>query len=272
MQQNERNEPALGFVRNDGRITRPASCVQDEGIVQPVSKEMDQLSRRLHHYTPPGRPGGVFFCLFFTILKLMRRYRSVLGLDPCDAAYIAGLIDGEGTITLSREHRNENRRLVVSIASTQRCLLEFVADRTGCGKITNKRTTSEPHTLSFAFRVTNRQALELLRQVRPYLRSYKAARAALALKHYLVLTPRNGQYTTGQTRARQEFETFFLATTKNGTLRNDQTAPADGVNPPSGRDGSRIHAGTLAIRPTTAASSRIWSREIVDARVAKLVV
>ncbi|HXN09349.1 MAG TPA: LAGLIDADG family homing endonuclease [Candidatus Acidoferrales bacterium] len=186
---------------------------------------MDQLSRRLHHYTPPGRPGGVFFCLFFTILKLMRRYRSVLGLDPCDAAYIAGLIDGEGTITLSREHRNENRRLVVSIASTERCLLEFVADRTGCGKITNKRTTSEPHTLSFAFRVTNRQALELLRQVRPYLRSYKAARAALALKHYLVLTPRNGQYTTGQTRARQEFETFFLRLRKTAHSATTKLRP-----------------------------------------------
>ena len=80
--------------------------MQDEGIVQPVSKEMDQLSRRLHHHTPPGRLGGVFFCLSFTILKSMGRYRSVLRLDPRDAAYIAGLIDGEGTITLSREHRN----------------------------------------------------------------------------------------------------------------------------------------------------------------------
>ena len=242
--------------------------MQDEGIVQPVSKEMDQLSRRLHHYTPPGRPGGVFFCLFFTILKLMRRYRSVLGLDPCDAAYIAGLIDGEGTITLSREHRNENRRLVVSIASTQRCLLEFVADRTGCGKITNKRTTSEPHTLSFAFRVTNRQALELLRQVQPYLRSYKATRATLALKHYLALTPRNGQYTAGQKRARQEFETFFLATTKNGTPRNGQTPPADGVRPLFGCDGSRNHQSALAITASVPAPSGIQPCEIV----AKLVV
>ena len=119
--------------------------MQDEGIVQPVSKEMDQLSRRLHHHTPSGRPGGVFFCLFFTILKLMGCYRSVLSLDPRDAAYIAGLIDGEGTITLSREHRNENRRLVVSIASTERCLLEFVAVRTGVRQdykqTHNERTT-----------------------------------------------------------------------------------------------------------------------------------
>jgi hypothetical protein len=197
--------------------------MQDEGIVQPVSKEMDQLSRRLHHHTPPGRPGGVFFCLFFTILKLMGRYRSVLSLDPRDAAYIAGLIDGEGTITLSREHRNENRRLVVSIASTERCLLEFVADRMGCGKITNKCTVSERHTLSFAFRVTNRQALELLRQVQPYLRSYKVTRAALALKYYLALTPRNGRYAAGQKEARQEFETHLLATTKISEPRNDQT-------------------------------------------------
>lgn len=32
--------------------------------------------------------------------------------DPAVAGYIAGLIDGEGTITLTRVHRNENRRLV----------------------------------------------------------------------------------------------------------------------------------------------------------------
>ena len=102
--------------------------MQDEGIVRPVSKEMDQLSRRLHHTAPPGQPGGVFFFSFFPVLKCMGRYRTMVNLDPRDAAYVAGLIDGEGTITLSREHRNENRRLVVSIASTERCLWQFVAE------------------------------------------------------------------------------------------------------------------------------------------------
>lgn len=34
-----------------------------------------------------------------------------------DAAYIAGLIDGEGTVTLTRKHRNENRQLCVSISA-----------------------------------------------------------------------------------------------------------------------------------------------------------
>jgi hypothetical protein len=38
-------------------------------------------------------------------------------LTPEQAAYLAGLIDGEGTITLTRMHRHENRRLVMSISS-----------------------------------------------------------------------------------------------------------------------------------------------------------
>ena len=53
-------------LNQDGlvRITRPAShssaTMKDEGIVQPVSKEMEQLSRRLHHFSPPApqRPEG----------------------------------------------------------------------------------------------------------------------------------------------------------------------------------------------------------------------
>ena len=148
----------------------------------------------------------------------MSRYRKTRDLSRCDAAYIAGLIDGEGTITLSREHRSENRRLVVSIASTERCMLDFVAGQTGCGKITNKCTTSDRHTPSFAYRLTNRQALDLLAQVYPFLRSYKAARAALAVERYLAVTPRNGKYSLEMKKARNDFETLFLAIVKGSEL------------------------------------------------------
>lgn len=52
--------------------------------------------------------------------------------EPCacsrtvDAAYIAGIVDGEGTITSSRLHSNERRRIVVSIPNNERELLEYV--------------------------------------------------------------------------------------------------------------------------------------------------
>jgi hypothetical protein len=47
-------------------------------------------------------------------------------LLPTHAAYIAGLIDGEGTITLTRKHQNENRQLAITISNTDRALLDFV--------------------------------------------------------------------------------------------------------------------------------------------------
>lgn len=74
----------------------------------------------------------------------------------------------------------------------------------------SKRTYSTRHTPSLAFRVTNRQAVDLLRQIAPYLRSYKAARAALALKHYIALTPRNGKYREEVRVAREQFQASFF--------------------------------------------------------------
>ena len=43
-------------------------------------------------------------------------------LSLCDAAYLAGIIDGEGTVTLTCKNRGENRRLLLDeyVASTPR--------------------------------------------------------------------------------------------------------------------------------------------------------
>ena len=137
-------------------------------------------------------------------------YAKTRKLKATEAAYIAGLIDGEGTITLSREHKGENRRLVVSIGNAELGILRSVAKATGVGKITNKRAYSSKHTPSYAYKVTNRQALLLLEQIVMHMQSYKKRRASLALKEYLLVTPRNGRYTAKQQRVRTEFEKRFL--------------------------------------------------------------
>lgn len=135
---------------------------------------------------------------------------DVRSLKPENRAYIAGLVDGEGTITLIRKHRNENRQLAVSISNTERRLLDFVLETIGAGKITGKRTTSAAHTPSFTYAIYNRQALCLLEQIHPYLRTYKADRCELILRNYLLLTPRNGKYTDKQLSDRARFEADIL--------------------------------------------------------------
>ena len=141
----------------------------------------------------------------------MAGYRTVNTLSLADAAYIAGLVDGEGTITLSRKHTNERRQLVISVSNTELAILDFVLRQVGAGKITTKRTVKAQHSPSFTYAIWNRQALNLLDQVAPFLRSYKSHRAQLVRDNYVRLTPRNGKYTPAGLAARQRFEADLLA-------------------------------------------------------------
>ncbi len=141
----------------------------------------------------------------------MNNFRKIKPLSNTNAAYIAGLIDGEGTITLSRKHKNENRQLCVSISSTEIDLLDFVLTASGVGKITNKKTSKPLHSHSYAYAVYNRHALALLGIVLPYLKSYKKERANLILKDYLSVTPRNGKYNAEILARKKIFEQSVLA-------------------------------------------------------------
>ncbi len=63
----------------------------------------------------------------------MADYKQLKRLHNTEASYIAGLMDGEGTITLSRRHKNENRQLVVSISSSEKKLLDYLMEMSGIG-------------------------------------------------------------------------------------------------------------------------------------------
>src|SRR5688572_33215365 len=90
-----------------------------------------------------------------------------------EAGYLAGLIDGEGTVTLSRKHAGDMRQLVVSISNTEQSILQFALLTIGAGKLTQKCTSKANHSTSYAYAVWNRQALALLTQIEPYMKSYK---------------------------------------------------------------------------------------------------
>lgn len=59
-------------------------------------------------------------------------------MEIWEAAYIAGIIDGEGSISLTRMHENEHRRPCISIASTDIELLGYIQSLSG-GVINNKK-------------------------------------------------------------------------------------------------------------------------------------
>ncbi|MEH7744659.1 LAGLIDADG family homing endonuclease [Neobacillus drentensis] len=133
-------------------------------------------------------------------------------MESWEAAYIAGIIDGEGTITLTRMHEKEHRRPCITIASTDKELLIYLQVITE-GTINNKKNYNpERHKDSYTLSIKNKETvLSLLNHVTPYLRvDKKRNRAIWILKHYELVTPRNGKYTKVLLEKKIAFENSFF--------------------------------------------------------------
>jgi hypothetical protein len=139
-------------------------------------------------------------------------YRKVSKLSVADSAYVAGIVDGEGTITLSVKQKGGTRHLAVTVSGTEMSLIGYLLKVISVGRITRKKVYQEHHKQSYTYAVYSRQAIDLLKQITPYLKTYKVKRAKLALKDYIAVTPRNGRYTEDMKKKKEKFVEKFLAT------------------------------------------------------------
>ncbi|AJD30402.1 LAGLIDADG family homing endonuclease [Clostridium sporogenes] len=127
-------------------------------------------------------------------------------------AYIAGIIDGEGSIMLLKFHGNQFPSLCVSISSTTIELLEWMKDVTKIGTIKSKKNyNTEKHTDSFTYTIKYDDSINLLIEIEPYLViKNKKIRARLIIKKYKSVTPRNGKYSDEMLKAKEEFYKEFI--------------------------------------------------------------
>ena len=127
--------------------------------------------------------------------------------------YIAGIMDGEGTITLTRIHKTDQYRTpVVSVSSTSYEILDFIHKHYG-GIIINHKTYQKHHKQSWIWKVTYDKAIRLVSDVYPYLLdNTKRYRAYLLISRYKHVTLRNGRYSESQKQAKLQFEHEFFQT------------------------------------------------------------
>lgn len=133
-------------------------------------------------------------------------------MTETEKAYIAGIIDGEGSIMLQKIHRNEHPSPCISIASTTLELLEWVKQVVGKGTITKKKNYNlEIHKDCYSYVLRRNDAISLLIDIEPYLViDVKRKRTELILKKYKSLTPRNGRYTEEMLVEKEEFYNEFI--------------------------------------------------------------
>lgn len=125
-------------------------------------------------------------------------------------AYIAGLFDGEGTVTLCPEKPGGFRFPVLSMSSTSKNLLEICKDTFG-GHISIHKIYHLHHKQSWSWKISHDSALHTASQLIPYIQEpEKRRRILLLLSTYKLVTKRNGKYTADSKIIKLTFENEFF--------------------------------------------------------------
>mgnify|MGYP000890051493 CR=1 FL=1 len=134
-------------------------------------------------------------------------------MSPEERAYMAGIIDGEGSIMLIKFHKNQHPAPCINVSSASIELLEWVLETTKVGRIQSKKNYKpHKHQDSYTYTVRYNDAIQLLEQVEPYLIiPQKKLRARLILAEYKALTPRNGRYSPELLKAKEYFYQRFIS-------------------------------------------------------------
>lgn len=130
-----------------------------------------------------------------------------------EKAYIAGIIDGEGSIMLIKFHNNQFPSPCVSVASTSIELLNWIKSKTNMRKIISKKNYNlEKHKNSYTYVAKYNDAIYLLKEIEPYLViEVKKKRAKLIINEYKNVTPRNGKYSEEMLKAKENFYDKFIS-------------------------------------------------------------
>lgn len=133
-------------------------------------------------------------------------------MTDTEKAYIAGIIDGEGSIMLIKFHSNQFPSPCITISSATIELLEWIKQKVCAGTIKGKKNYKpEKHKNSFTYEIKYNKAIILLKNICPYLIiEAKRKKAELILKYYKILTPRNGKYSPEQLIAKENFYQEFM--------------------------------------------------------------
>jgi hypothetical protein len=106
-------------------------------------------------------------------------------LSTADAAYIAGFIDGEGTIMLI-DRANGSVGLLVTIANTKRPVMDWIVAVTGVGRNFTRSPRNPKHATAYWWQASGEAGASVLTQIYPYLKiKHEHARMAMGFQERL---------------------------------------------------------------------------------------
>jgi hypothetical protein len=131
--------------------------------------------------------------------------------NDTNLAWLAGIIDGEGSVCFCRTHKNRNRTPQLVAASTTLDILQHVKSIAG-GTIIRKKVYAEHHKPSWTWSLTGPPSLSIMEAILPFMHEpKKIKRAQLLIAGYPSVTRRNGHYSDEELSALRAFEQDFFS-------------------------------------------------------------
>jgi hypothetical protein len=153
--------------------------------------------------------------------------KQIREMTPTQAAYIAGIIDGKGSICLSlRKGRvgvngGQVYRLNVGVTNTDTRMLDYLLSTTGLGNVIGRRTVEADHQRNRKngprWSLWSQQARQLLEAIEPYL-VIKREWALLGIE-FTTVTHRQTGGRSGLTDEQWEYRRSMYAKFKKLSLR-----------------------------------------------------
>lgn len=133
-------------------------------------------------------------------------------MTDLEKGYIAGLIDGEGTVSLLKERADAKFRYpCIEMSSTTLQMLEKLKELAQGGNISIHKTYKLNYKQSWHYKLRGDKAIALLEEIKDYLlEPKKKARAELICSTYKLVTPRNGKYSEEMLKKKIQFEEDFF--------------------------------------------------------------
>lgn len=117
-----------------------------------------------------GRPKrGQRFCSKQCQAYARVREHHVNEMTVAQAAYLAGLVDGEGSIIAVKRTNGGRHTWRLQVANTQTVLLDWCIEATGVGSIVTTRRKSDKHQDGHWWQCYSWNAYDVLRQIAPYM-------------------------------------------------------------------------------------------------------
>ena len=132
-----------------------------------------------------------------------RRTYTARAMSPCEAAWVAGIVDGEGTITVRTKPYPGGKRYQVasiSVPNTDVSMIARLVECTGIGRVGMNVRPSHKRKRIWRWQTDQQQAAAVVRQLLPWLTA-KADQAVLLLE--MQSLRRCGKYLPGAQERQQ---------------------------------------------------------------------